>query len=77
MQIPENTANIEILRIPIKDDDEPGAPSWLATLTIIKGNEDESFFVTVDRDTNVGILTVLKVTIGQKDYHNNAHRAGM
>ncbi|KAL8182209.1 UNVERIFIED_CONTAM: hypothetical protein K2H54_047810, partial [Gekko kuhli] len=63
----ENTENVEILLIPIKDDDQVGTPSWLGTATIIRGNEDHSFSITVDEDTNVGHLTALKVTIDQID----------
>ncbi|XP_015270041.1 PREDICTED: desmocollin-2-like [Gekko japonicus] len=56
----ENTENVEILLIPIKDDDQFGTPSWLGTATIIRGNEDHSFSITVDEETNVGHLTALK-----------------
>lgn len=67
MEIFENTENVELLRIPIKDNDESGTPSWLTTFTIIKGNEDGTFSITVDREMNVGVLCALKVTIDQKN----------
>nr|XP_056710905.1 desmocollin-2-like [Euleptes europaea] len=56
----ENTENVEILLIPVKDDDEVGTPSWVATAIITRGNEDHSFSVTVDRETNIGCLTAVK-----------------
>ncbi|KAJ6662139.1 hypothetical protein lerEdw1_012604 [Lerista edwardsae] len=60
VEIYENTENIELLRIAIKDDDDFGTPSWLATFTIIEGNEDNTFSITVDRETNEGVLCALK-----------------
>ncbi|XP_053104476.1 desmocollin-1-like [Hemicordylus capensis] len=60
VQMFENTENIEVLHIPVRDDDEAGTPSWLATFTIIKGNEDKIFSITIDRETNVGLLAALK-----------------
>ncbi|XP_016850633.1 desmocollin-1 [Anolis carolinensis] len=56
----ENTVNAELLCIPVSDSDEPGTPSWLASFTIIKGNEDNSFAINVDQERNVGCLVVLK-----------------
>ncbi|KAH0617756.1 hypothetical protein JD844_016309 [Phrynosoma platyrhinos] len=56
----ENTANVELICIPVMDSDEPGTPSWLASFTIIKGNEDNSFYINVDQERNVGCLDVLK-----------------
>ncbi|XP_044280292.1 desmocollin-1-like [Varanus komodoensis] len=60
VQLYENTVNGEILCIPVIDDDEPETASWLATFTIIKGNEDNSFSITIDQKRNVGCLAVLK-----------------
>uniref|UniRef100_A0ACB8FD79 Uncharacterized protein n=1 Tax=Sphaerodactylus townsendi TaxID=933632 RepID=A0ACB8FD79_9SAUR len=56
----ENTENVEILHIRVKDNDEVGTPSWLATSTIIRGNEDHSFSIAVDQETNTGQLTAVK-----------------
>lgn len=61
MKIYENEENIEILCIPVRDNDEPGTPSWLAEFTIIKGNEDNAFSMNIDQERNVGCLLVLKV----------------
>ncbi|KAJ7338772.1 hypothetical protein JRQ81_012674 [Phrynocephalus forsythii] len=70
VSVAENTENLEILCIPVIDDDEPGTPSWLATFTIIKGNEDNSFYITVDQNTNVGCLILSK----ELDYENTKER---
>uniref|UniRef100_A0A8D0C6F7 Cadherin domain-containing protein n=1 Tax=Salvator merianae TaxID=96440 RepID=A0A8D0C6F7_SALMN len=61
VQILENTENVEILCLPVRDDDEPGTPSWLAEFTITKGNEDNAFDVIIDREKNVGCIVLLKV----------------
>uniref|UniRef100_A0A670I8K0 Cadherin domain-containing protein n=1 Tax=Podarcis muralis TaxID=64176 RepID=A0A670I8K0_PODMU len=60
VKIYENEENIEILCIPVRDNDEPGTPSWLAEFTIIKGNEDNAFSMNIDQERNVGCLLVLK-----------------
>ncbi|XP_062986745.1 desmocollin-2-like [Elgaria multicarinata webbii] len=70
VHLSENTIKGEILCIPVIDDDEPGTTSWLATFTIIKGNEDNSFSITVDQETNVGCLAALKGL----DYENTKER---
>uniref|UniRef100_A0ABM5GDD1 Desmocollin-1-like n=1 Tax=Pogona vitticeps TaxID=103695 RepID=A0ABM5GDD1_9SAUR len=70
VSVSENTEHLEILCIPVIDNDEPGTPSWLATFTIIKGNEDNNFYITVDENTNVGCLILSK----KLDYENTKER---
>lgn len=54
--------NVEILRIPVVDLDEPRSPASGAVFEIIRGNDDRSFEITTDRNTNEGILCVVKVS---------------
>uniref|UniRef100_A0A8C0HFC6 Cadherin domain-containing protein n=1 Tax=Chelonoidis abingdonii TaxID=106734 RepID=A0A8C0HFC6_CHEAB len=56
----ENRVNVEILRIPCLDKDEPNSPSWNCRFSIVKGNEDNHFAITTDGRTNEGILCVVK-----------------
>ncbi|XP_061453707.1 desmocollin-2-like isoform X3 [Rhineura floridana] len=60
VHISENRESLEILCIPVRDNDKPGTPSWLAEFTIIKGNEDNIFSITIDREMNIGCLAALK-----------------
>ncbi|KAM9165566.1 desmocollin-1 isoform 2-T2 [Pangshura tecta] len=56
----ENRVNVEILRIPCLDKDEPNSPAWNCRFSIVKGNEDNHFAITTDGRTNEGILCVVK-----------------
>ncbi|KFO76749.1 Desmocollin-1, partial [Cuculus canorus] len=59
-QVEENRVNVEILRLTVLDLDEPGSPGSAAVYEIIKGNDDRSFEITTDKNTNEGILCVVK-----------------
>ncbi|XP_067402367.1 desmocollin-2-like isoform X2 [Emydura macquarii macquarii] len=59
-QVKENQMNVEILRIPCLDKDELNSESWYCRFSIVKGNEDNHFTITTDRNTNEGILCVVK-----------------
>uniref|UniRef100_A0A8C3BF72 Cadherin domain-containing protein n=1 Tax=Cairina moschata TaxID=8855 RepID=A0A8C3BF72_CAIMO len=59
-QVEENKVNVEILRVSVLDLDELGAPGSTAVYEIIRGNDDRSFEITTDRNTNEGILCVVK-----------------
>jgi len=54
--------NVEVLRVSVTDLDEPGSPSSGAVYEIIRGNDDRSFEITTDKNTNEGILCVVKVS---------------
>uniref|UniRef100_A0A8C4W8C8 Cadherin domain-containing protein n=1 Tax=Gopherus evgoodei TaxID=1825980 RepID=A0A8C4W8C8_9SAUR len=56
----ENRVNVEILRIPCLDKDEPNSPAWNCRFSIVKGNDDNHFAITTDGRTNEGILCVVK-----------------
>ncbi|XP_010134592.1 PREDICTED: desmocollin-2-like, partial [Buceros rhinoceros silvestris] len=59
-RVEENRVNVEILRVSIVDLDEPSSPGSIAVYEIIKGNDDRSFEITTDRNTNEGVLCVVK-----------------
>lgn len=62
MRVEENRENVEILRISVLDLDEPHSPASAAVFEIIRGNDDRSFEITTDRNTNEGVLCVVKVS---------------
>ncbi|KAM8950324.1 desmocollin-3 isoform 1-T1 [Lycaon pictus] len=58
--VEENAYNVEILRIPIEDKDLINTANWRANFTILKGNENEHFKISTDKETNEGVLYVVK-----------------
>ncbi|OPJ83401.1 desmocollin-1 isoform X1 [Patagioenas fasciata] len=60
VRVEENRVNVEILRIAVVDLDEPRSPASRAVFEIIRGNDDRSFEITTDRNTNEGVLCVVK-----------------
>ncbi|KAM8784002.1 desmocollin-3 isoform 1-T1 [Rhynchonycteris naso] len=59
-EVEENKYNVEILRLPIEDKDLINSANWRANFTILKGNENGHFKITTDKETNEGILCVVK-----------------
>ncbi|KAF2985199.1 hypothetical protein EK904_007513, partial [Melospiza melodia maxima] len=59
-RVEENRVNVEVLRISVVDLDEPGSPGSGAVYEIIRGNDDQAFEITTDKNTNEGILCVTK-----------------
>ncbi|XP_027738965.1 desmocollin-1 isoform X4 [Empidonax traillii] len=59
-RVEENRVNVEILRVSVVDLDEPGSPGSGAVYEIIRGNDDQAFEITTDKNTNEGILCVVK-----------------
>lgn len=59
--VEENAYNVEILRISIEDKDLINTANWRANFTILKGNENGHFKISTDRETNEGVLYVVKV----------------
>lgn len=53
--------NAEVTKIVVIDKDVRGTPAWHATFNIIKGNEDGSFKIETNRDSNTGTLCIKKV----------------
>ncbi|ELK28249.1 Desmocollin-3 [Myotis davidii] len=58
--VEENTYNMEILRLPVEDKDLVNSANWRANFTILKGNENGHFKITTDKETNEGVLCVVK-----------------
>lgn len=59
--VEENTYNMEILRLPVEDKDLVNSANWRANFTILKGNENGHFKISTDKETNEGVLCVVKV----------------
>ncbi|XP_061025114.1 desmocollin-3 isoform X2 [Eubalaena glacialis] len=58
--VEENLFNVEILRIPVEDKDLINTTSWRANFTILNGNENGHFSISTDKETNEGVLYVVK-----------------
>lgn len=65
--VEENTYNMEILRLPVEDKDLVNSANWRANFTILKGNENGHFKISTDKETNEGVLCVVKPL----DYEEN------
>ena len=59
----ENTANVEVMRFKVLDDDEEKTDNWLAVFDIVSGNEDGIFSIKTDPKTNEGVLMLEKVDL--------------
>ncbi|XP_059975520.1 desmocollin-3 isoform X2 [Mesoplodon densirostris] len=60
VSVEENTFDVEILRIPVEDKDLINTTSWRANFTILKGNGNGHFKISTDKETNEGVLYVVK-----------------
>nr|XP_033789665.1 desmoglein-2 [Geotrypetes seraphini] len=58
--IEENTANVEVLRLKVSDEDEQYTDNWFANFTILSGNENGYFKIETDSATNEGVLVLVK-----------------
>ncbi|XP_055994238.1 desmocollin-3 isoform X1 [Sorex fumeus] len=58
--VDENAYNVEILRIPVDDKDLINSANWRANFTILKGNEHGHFKISTDKETNEGVLYIVK-----------------
>ncbi|XP_054579696.1 desmocollin-3 isoform X1 [Eptesicus fuscus] len=65
--VEENTYNMEILRLSVEDKDLENSANWRANFTILKGNENGHFKISTDKETNEGVLCVVKPL----DYEEN------
>ncbi|XP_055077211.1 uncharacterized protein LOC117394136 isoform X3 [Periophthalmus magnuspinnatus] len=58
--VDENVQDVEVMRIKAKDLDLEHTDNWLAVFHIVKGNEDKLFSIETDKETNEGILKLIK-----------------
>lgn len=57
----ENVVDVVVMRIKAQDKDEIFTDNWLTVFKIVKGNEDNLFSIETDKETNEGILKLIKV----------------
>lgn len=64
----ENVDNVVVMKIKALDKDQQYTDNWLTRFTISKGNEDNLFSIETDKETNEGILKLIKVfnTVGKQ-----------
>ncbi|XP_071342908.1 uncharacterized protein [Trachinotus anak] len=58
--VDENAADVVVMRIKALDKDLEHTDNWMTVFTIAKGNEDNLFSIETDRDTNEGVLKLIK-----------------
>lgn len=59
--VDENVADVVVMRIKALDKDLEHTDNWLTVFTIAKGNDDNLFSIETDKETNEGILKLIKV----------------
>lgn len=57
----ENVHDVVVMRIKAVDKDLVHTDNWLTVFKIAKGNEDNLFSIETDKETNEGILKLIKV----------------
>ncbi|XP_015220216.2 cadherin-like protein 26 [Lepisosteus oculatus] len=63
-EVHEGDVNVVILRMAVKDEDNPNTPASNAVFKILSGNDNGNFQIETNKTTNEGILSVIKA----KDY---------
>uniref|UniRef100_A0A3B5L663 Cadherin domain-containing protein n=1 Tax=Xiphophorus couchianus TaxID=32473 RepID=A0A3B5L663_9TELE len=58
--VDENVADVVVMRIKALDKDLLHTNNWLTVFTIAQGNEDNLFSIETDKETNEGILKLIK-----------------
>uniref|UniRef100_A0A087X4C9 Si:ch73-74h11.1 n=1 Tax=Poecilia formosa TaxID=48698 RepID=A0A087X4C9_POEFO len=58
--VDENVADVIVMKIKALDKDLPHTNNWLTVFTIAQGNEDNLFSIETDKETNEGILKLIK-----------------
>ncbi|ETE65594.1 Cadherin-15, partial [Ophiophagus hannah] len=65
LEAPENQQGVEVGRLMVQDEDQPGSPNWLAKFTILEGDPRGAFSIHPDPLTNEGVISLAKVRKGQ------------
>ncbi|KAK5901639.1 hypothetical protein CesoFtcFv8_006983 [Champsocephalus esox] len=60
-EVEENVADVIVMRIKAIDEDLRHSDNWLTLFKITKGNEDNLFSIETDKETNEGVLKLIKV----------------
>ncbi|XP_062419458.1 desmoglein-2-like protein [Pungitius pungitius] len=58
--VDENVADVVVMRIKALDKDLRNTDNWLTVFSIASGNEDNLFSIETDKETNEGILKLIK-----------------
>ena len=61
VEVEENRIDVDILRMAVHDHDLPNTPHSRAVYQILKGNENGTFQISTDPNTNEAVLCVVKV----------------
>lgn len=59
--VDENVVDVVVMKIKALDKDLVHTDNWLTVFKIMKGNEDNLFSIETDKETNEGILKLIKV----------------
>ncbi|KAK1887323.1 Desmoglein-2 [Dissostichus eleginoides] len=59
-EVEENVADVVVMRIKALDKDLRHSDNWLTAFEIAKGNEDNMFSIETDKETNEGVLKLIK-----------------
>uniref|UniRef100_A0A8C7E098 Cadherin 15 n=1 Tax=Naja naja TaxID=35670 RepID=A0A8C7E098_NAJNA len=60
LEAPENQQGMEVGRLTVQDEDQPGSPNWLAKFTILEGDPRGAFSIHPDPLTNEGVISLAK-----------------
>uniref|UniRef100_A0A670YU44 Cadherin 15 n=1 Tax=Pseudonaja textilis TaxID=8673 RepID=A0A670YU44_PSETE len=60
LEAPENRQGVEVGRLTVQDEDQPGSPNWLAKFTILEGDPRGAFSIHPDPLTNEGVISLAK-----------------
>ncbi|KAG5273091.1 hypothetical protein AALO_G00147550 [Alosa alosa] len=59
-KVPENTANVEVVRVMVEDADEPHTPNWNTKYSILSGNDAGFFNISTGTSKEEGIIKTVK-----------------
>ncbi|KAK1897464.1 Desmoglein-2 [Dissostichus eleginoides] len=68
-EVEENVADVVVMRIKALDKDLRHSDNWLTVFQIAKGNEDNIFSIETDKETNEGVLKLIKA-VDYEDVQN-------